>query len=100
MSDVNRFHLVFSLLRIMTIHACSNDKCDLLFLITITIIGFVVLALLVLVLASLIKHLKNKQLNRMFDIPEQQLWSPQPISSVVNYPALSSYFQTDLNDKI
>ena len=79
----------------MTIYAFLNAKYDFLILITISIIGFVIL-----VLASLIKHRKNKQLNHMFEIQSQQSGSIHSISSVVNYPALSLYFQNDLNDKI
>jgi hypothetical protein len=56
--------------------------------------------LFVIFLAVLIKRHTNKQVNRVFEVQEQHQWTPYSISSVVNYPALSSYSETDITKKV
>lgn len=81
-------------------HICSDNGC-LSFIILIIIVGCLTgLILLTILLAALIKRQNNKELDPIFEVQEQNLWTPYTISSVVNYPALESYLKTDSTEQV
>jgi hypothetical protein len=84
----------------MAIRMCSNEHCNSFSLIIIILGGLTVLILFVILLATLYNRHNNKQLNRVFEVQKQDPWTPYSVSSVVNYPELSSYSEIDFNEKV
>jgi hypothetical protein len=79
---------------------CSKNDCNSFSLIIIITGCLGILILFGMFLGALMKRYNNKQLNRVFEVQEQHPWTPYSVSSVVNYPALSSYSEIDLNEKV
>lgn len=74
----------------MIAKACSNVFCNPLIYAGLTVgVTLTVILLIIGIGLRILKQRKeNKQLNRVFEGPEQHPWTPFSVSSVVNYPAL------------
>ena len=72
----------------MNTKACSNVFCNPWIYAGLTVGVTFTVILLIIGIGFLTQRRKNKQLNRVFEGPEQHPWTPFSISSVVNYPAL------------